>query len=91
MRDNTSGDIGREPIITPDVPRWHYEEPGSGREMTYIMGYMRGEPCMALFAGKDSTTPTLIPVDILAHTVGLAAVKAHAEDAIAKFNGKVNA
>jgi len=36
-----------------------------------------------LFAGEDNT-PILIPVDILSHTVGLAAVRAQAEEAIAK-------
>jgi hypothetical protein len=75
----------REPIITTDKPCWHYEEPVTGREMTYTMGYITDDliPCMALFAGEDNT-PILIPVDILAHTIGLAAVKQHAEAAIAK-------
>jgi hypothetical protein len=38
---------------------------------------------MALFAGEENT-PILIPVDILSHTVGLAAVRAQAEEAITK-------
>ena len=75
----------REPIITTDRPSWHYEEPVTGRAMTYTMGYITDAlvPCMALFAGDDNT-PILIPVDILAHAVGLAAVKDHAEAAIDK-------
>jgi hypothetical protein len=83
----------REPIITTDRPCWHYEEPVTGREMTYTMGYITGDlmiPCMALFAGKDNT-PILIPVDVLAHAVGLAAVRQHAEDAIAKATKVVEA
>jgi len=82
---------GREPIITADSPSWHYEEPVTGRTMTYTMGSITDEliPCLALFAG-DSNTPTLIPVDILVHAVGLAAVKKHAEDAIARATEEVN-
>ena len=60
--------------------------------MTYTMGYITDDlmiPCMALFAGDDNT-PILIPVDVLAHAVGLAAVRQHAEDAIAKATKEVS-
>jgi hypothetical protein len=85
MREDDMNHTSREPIITTDKPRWHYEEPVTGRAMTYTMGYITDDliPCMALFAGEDNT-PILIPVDILSHTVGLAAVRAQAEEAITK-------
>jgi len=75
----------REAIITDDKPCWHYEEPVTGRIMTYTMGYITDDliPCMAMFV-PENDDPILIPVDILAHGVGLAAVKNHAEAAIAK-------
>jgi len=66
----------RDPIITPDRPSWHYEEPVTGKLMTYTMGYITDEmvPCMALFAGEDDT-PILVPVDIMVHAIEVAAAK----------------
>jgi hypothetical protein len=79
----------REPIITNERPAWHYEEPVTGRLMTYTMGYITSDyiPCMALFAGED-ITPVLIPVDILVHGIEVAAEKEQAEATIAKANAK---
>jgi hypothetical protein len=68
-------------------PAWSYDEPVSGRHMTYTMGYITRDyiPCMALFAGED-IDPILIPVDILVHGIEMAAEKEQAEAAIAKAN-----
>jgi hypothetical protein len=70
----------REPFITDDSLAWHYEEPVSGRLMTYTMGYMTDDliPCMALFAGEDNE-PCVIPVDVMVHAIELAAKKEQAE------------
>jgi hypothetical protein len=64
----------RAPIITNERPAWHYEEPVTGRIMTYTMGYITSDhiPCMALFAGEDNT-PILIPVGILVHGIEIGA------------------
>ena len=63
---------GREPIITADRPAWHYEEPVTGRLMTYTTGYVTDEfiPCLALFAG-GSNTPVVIPEEVLVHAIEL--------------------
>ena len=70
----------REPFITEITPRWHYEEPVSGRLMTYTMGYITRDyiPCMALFTGEDND-PYVIPVGVLVHAIELAAEKEQAE------------
>ena len=67
---------GREPLITDERPGFDYEEPVTGRTITYTVGYITDEyiPCMALFAG-DSNTPILIPVDIMVHAIEIGAEK----------------
>tara|TARA_R100000306_G_scaffold31696_2_gene33770 strand:+ start:134 stop:541 length:408 start_codon:yes stop_codon:yes gene_type:complete len=59
-----------------EKPTWHYEEPVTGRLMTYTMGYVTSDyiPCMALFEGED-IAPVLIPVDILVHGIEVGAEK----------------
>ena len=84
----------RAPIITNERPAWHYEEPVTGRLMTYTVGYITSDlirkelistqafrdiPCVALFAGKYSLRPVLIPVDILVHALEVAAEKEASE------------
>jgi hypothetical protein len=71
---NDACQTGREPIINPDRPSWHYEEPATGRLMTYSMGYINNDPCMALFAG-ESNEPILIPASVLCHVLDLGAQK----------------
>ena len=73
----TSKKTGREPIITTERPAWHYEESVTHRIMTYTMGYLSGDPCMALFAGEDNN-PIIIPLDIIIHAIDIAAEKEQA-------------
>ena len=81
-------EVNREPIITEERPAWDFEEPVTGFEepvtgnyMTYTMGYITRAsiPCMALFAGRDSIDPILIPVDVLVHAIEMAAEKEEEE------------
>jgi hypothetical protein len=79
----------RAPYLTNKHPGWHYEEPTTGRLVTYTMGGLRPQftseeiPCMALFVGKG-ITPILIPLDILVHGIEVAA---EVEQAKAKAKG----
>ena len=74
-------EVNREPIITEERPAWDFEEPVTGNYMTYTMGYITRAsiPCMALFAGRDSIDPILIPVDVLVHAIEVAAEKEEEE------------
>jgi hypothetical protein len=78
--------------IGPDEPSWHYEEPATGRTISYTVGYIvpltdagrpiidKQQPCMALFAGDDDT-PVLIPAGILVHVFEMGAEQEQAENA----------
>ena len=67
---------GREPLITSERPGFDYEEPVTGRTITYTVGYITDEyiPVMALFVDDDNT-PIIIPADILLHAAKLGAEK----------------